>query len=70
MAKTRRMTTEFGKQVKQALIQKNLTQHDLALIVGISDSYLCDILKGLKRPQKHVNQICSILEIEEKKIAS
>lgn len=61
----RRKTTAFGRQVKMALDAKMLTQHDLALILGVKDSYLCDILKGSRAPGKYENKIKSILEITD-----
>ncbi len=71
MAKpSKRLTTQFGKKVKKALIEYNLTQHDLALKLGISDSYLCDILKSDKKAVKYKKIICHILNINESYIYS
>lgn len=56
--------TDFGKQVKKALIEKELSTTKFAGEIGISYSYLLDILKGGRRGKKYVHVIAEKLGIE------
>lgn len=65
------MTSEFGKAVKKRLIDLDKNQNWLIGEVKaetgmfIDSSYLQKILSGDRNPQKIVNAICEILEIED-----
>lgn len=60
------------KEIKKRLIDINMTQRELACAVGMRESYLCDILKGLKAGTKYLDKIYEVLEKKEniKDIAS
>lgn len=62
------MNNELGVVVKGKLFEKNMTQAQLAKLVGIGDVYLSDILHGHKtgpKPQEHIKKIKKILGIKE-----
>lgn len=56
--------TPFGVAVKKALIDKGMTQVELARQIGISKQYVSDILHGLKRGRNHVPNIVTLLEMD------
>ena len=39
-------TTEFGMKVRMELLKRNITNKQLADMLGISSAYLSDILRG------------------------
>lgn len=60
------MSTDLGMKVRGKLFEKDMTQIQLAKLVGISDVYLSDILHGRKtgpKPQEHIKKIKKILGI-------
>ena len=59
-----RPLTEFGKQVKIALIQKGMLQKDLAEKLGINYLYLIDIMRGMKPGHTLKPKIAEILEFK------
>ena len=67
------MNTEFGKEVKKKLIDMDKRQNWLIEEVikrtdGINFldvSYFQKIMRGERHPQKIVNAICEILELEK-----
>lgn len=50
-------------QVKIALIQKEWSQRELARQMGITMSYLQDILNGYRNPEERLKQIEELLGI-------
>ncbi|HDH5699490.1 TPA: helix-turn-helix transcriptional regulator [Staphylococcus aureus] len=40
------VTTEFGMKVRMELLRRNITNKQLADMLGISSAYLSDILRG------------------------
>lgn len=55
---------EIGQKIKKLRIEKNYTQHKLAVEAGISPSYIPDIEKGLKCPTiETLDSICFALNI-------
>lgn len=58
-------STIFGKKVKVKLIELNMTQVELAELLGIKRQYLCRILNGDRSGKKYVSDIRRILEIDE-----
>ncbi|WP_427340874.1 helix-turn-helix domain-containing protein [Caloranaerobacter sp. DY30410] len=60
----KRKLTIFGVKVKQKLAEKNMEQKELAKIIGISPSYLTDILRGRKQGLKYKTLINEVLEID------
>lgn len=59
-----RQLTNFGKAVKIRLIEKNMTQVELAGLVGTSKIYLNRIIFGERSGDKYVLKIAKILDID------
>ena len=57
--------TPFGKKVKKRLIDKGMTQVELAALVGCGKQYLHKILTGERSGRKYMGEIARILEIDE-----
>lgn len=55
--------TEFGIMIKQALLNKQMLQTELASQVGVSENYLCFILYGRRSGSKYAKKISEILEL-------
>ncbi|HEY9060990.1 MAG TPA: helix-turn-helix transcriptional regulator [Pseudobacteroides sp.] len=52
---------DFEKEMRKALIDKELTIKDLSKQLGISQAYLYDILKGNRPGAKHKEKIIQVL---------
>jgi transcriptional regulator with XRE-family HTH domain len=63
--KNRRICTEFGMKAKMKMIEKNMTNKELAERVGCQPSYLTDIFTGCRSGEKYLNKIHKILGIEK-----
>lgn len=61
----RRKLTEFGIKVKKRLLDLNMDQKELASDLGVSESYLADVLRGNKKGLKYVASINHILDHRE-----
>lgn len=61
--KTRKLTP-LGKEIKKALVDKNITQVELAEKIGTSPCYLNHIMYGEKSGKKYLPQIYRVLELE------
>lgn len=57
--------TPFGKRVKKRLIDKNMTQMELANMLKCNKQYLYKILTGKRSGEKYIEKIAEILEIDE-----
>lgn len=60
------MTEDLGVQVRSELFKRNMKQKELADLVGISEAYLSDIIRGRKdgpKAQEHIKHIRKILNI-------
>lgn len=57
--------SDFEKEVKHALIDKNMTMSDLASNLGISISYVSDLLKNKRGNEKQIQRIKDFLNISE-----
>lgn len=55
--------TSYGKEVKCRLIELNMTQQELAEMVGTSKQYLGKILHGSRSGTKYVGEINRILRL-------
>lgn len=55
--------SEFEKQVRKALIDHGMTLSDLANELGITVSYVYDILKGNRAPEAQIQKIRDILSL-------
>ncbi|MFR8718608.1 MAG: helix-turn-helix domain-containing protein [Coprococcus comes] len=49
--------SEFEKQVRHALIDRDMTMTDLANELGITISYVSDLLKGKRTNQEQLQRI-------------
>jgi DNA-binding Xre family transcriptional regulator len=56
---------EFEKAVRKALIDKDMKLTDLADAIGISLTYLYDILAGNRKAEHQKKKIIEILELQE-----
>ena len=56
--------TAFGREVKKRLIDKDMTQAELADLLGCSRQYLNNILHGRKSGGRHREMIAEIVGIE------
>lgn len=57
--------SDFEKEVKHVLIDKNMTMSDLASNLGISTSYVSDLLKNKRGNKKQIQRIKDFLNISE-----
>lgn len=55
------MMSEFEKQVRHALIDRDMTMTDLANELGITISYVSDLLKGKRTNQEQLQRIKEFL---------
>lgn len=56
--------TAFGKQVKKRLIDKGMTQVELAALIGCNKQYLHKILCGERSGKKYLEDISRVLDVE------
>ena len=56
--------TPFGRQVRKRLIDKDMTQVELAALIGTNKQYLYKILCGERSGTKYLDEIARILEID------
>lgn len=59
--------TPFGIQVKIALIERNMSNHELAEQLGCSNSTISDVMFGRNHSRKTKMRIAEALEIDMKK---
>lgn len=55
--------TEYGKQIKKALIDKDMTASELAALLGTTPQYINRIVHGQRSGDKYAGEIRRILEI-------
>jgi transcriptional regulator with XRE-family HTH domain len=60
----RRKLTTIGILIKKTLIEKGMTQIELAEKIGTSNKYLNLIIYGDRSGKKYLNKIAKVLEIE------
>lgn len=56
--------TPFGMMVRKRLIDKNMTQVELAALLGCNKQYIHKILVGERSGRKYIEEISRILDIE------
>jgi transcriptional regulator with XRE-family HTH domain len=56
--------SNFGKEVKKAIIDKDIKLKDLAKEIGISAPYMSDILKGNRIATKYKAKIAEYLGLD------
>lgn len=62
--KAKKDLTPFGKKVRKRLIDRNMTQKELADLIGCRKQYLRRILTGERSGRKYLDEIARILDIE------
>lgn len=62
--KAKKDLTPFGKKVRKRLIDRNMTQKELADQIGCRKQYLWRILTGERSGRKYLEEIARILDIE------
>lgn len=55
----------YGKEVKKRLIDKQMSQKELAIQIGCSKFYLSKILSGKKSGKKYKEKINEVLDLKE-----
>jgi len=55
---------EFEISVKTTLLKRRLRNTDLASMIGVSESYLSDILKGNRKAEHYRKKICEVLDLD------
>ncbi len=64
MAAKQARLTPFGMAVRKRLIDKNMTQVELAALLGCNKQYIHKILVGERSGKKYIKEISRILDIE------
>lgn len=60
----KKQTNAFGKKVKKRLIDLNMTQAELAAMLGTTRQYLNKILVGTRSGEKYREEIKRILKMD------
>lgn len=61
---SRAEVTDFGKKVVMRLIEKGMTQTELAERLGCTKQYLYKILSGQRSGKKYVETLCTELNLD------
>ncbi len=61
-----RKLTPMGVKIKKALIDKGMTQVQLADQLGVNPRYINHIIHGERSGRKYMNEIIRILELNER----
>lgn len=64
----KRQLTPFGITVKKRLVERGMTQIQLAEEVGTSNKYMNLILYGDRTGEKYIQKIASVLEIDPEEL--
>ena len=59
------MSDEFRKQIKHALIDRDMNLSDLADALGITVSYVSEILNGTRKAPEQIGRIKELLNLTE-----
>lgn len=60
----KRVLTSYGRIIQKRLIDKEMTQVELAEHLGCNPGYLCQILYGERAGTKYREKISELLDIE------
>ncbi|MBN2546537.1 MAG: hypothetical protein JXB50_12120 [Spirochaetes bacterium] len=66
LTKKKEMNKERYKSFIMAMIDKELSQKDLAKMLGCSDVFVFYLLTGIRKSRKKEQKLCEILGIEYK----
>ena len=64
LKKNSKINNNFGKKVKIKLIELDMTQVELADMLGIGKQYLWKILSGERSGEKYIEDITKILGLD------
>lgn len=53
--------SEYGKQVKIAMVSLGLSSRELARLLGYHEATLCDLLKGRNRNEERMAEVEAVL---------
>lgn len=70
MAGQKNNLTPLGKEIKKKLIDKDMTQAELAEQLGTTRQYITKIITGARAGSKYLWRIGSILDIDIAKFAA
>ena len=56
--------TPLGKEIKKKLVDREMTQAQLAKQIGTSKVYLSRIMYGSRSGEKYLESICTVLNID------
>ena len=70
MAGGRMTLTPLGKEIKKKLIDKDMTQVELAEQLGVTKQYITKIITGTRTGDKYLCWIGAILDIDIAKFAA
>ena len=56
--------SEFEKQVRHALLDREMSLSDLAKLLGISVSYIYEIIKGTRKAEDQKQRIITLLGLD------
>ncbi len=56
--------SEFGVQARAQMLRKGVNISQIAQKLGISNAYLCDILRGARAGKKYKPQIAEMLGMD------
>lgn len=70
MAGGRMALTPLGKEIKKKLIDKDMTQVELAEQLGVTKQYITKIITGTRTGDKYLCRIGAILDIDIAKFAA
>ena len=70
MAGGRMTLTPLGKEKKKKLIDKDMTQVELAEQLGVTKQYITKIITGTRTGDKYLCRIGAILDIDIAKFAA
>lgn len=62
--------TPLGKEIKKKLIDKDMTQVELAEQLGVTKQYITKIITGTRTGDKYLCRISAILDIDIAKFAA
>lgn len=61
MSKTKRQITPLGKEMKRRLLELEMSQDELARMVGTSPQYVNHIIYGERSGEKYMDDIKQVL---------
>ena len=57
--------SEFGVQARAQMLRKGINNSQISQELGISNAYLCDILRGTRPGKKYKSKIVEILGMDK-----